>query len=134
MPIVATVKLGRRMVVVIVLAVHLVMLVVLVVVMVTAAHERPDEEPHAGEDQDDADDVSLLGLEGTAKLYADRGDDGGDEQGGENVPHRGKEAHPSHTGSAPPPRSADNRQRQPVTRQDRVQKADGAAGNEERDR
>lgn len=121
--------------------IHLVVVRVLVAVsgmavrMATVARERPGQKPDSGKYEDDADDVALLRLEGMTELEAHGSNDARDDQRGEYVSDRGKEADPGNVRDAPPLRPPDNCQRHPVIRQDGVEEADGAGGDDqERDR
>ena len=86
--------------------------------------ETPDEEREAGDDQDAADDVSLLCLDLLLELEADEGDDSAQNDGGEHMSKGGKAADLGHANERPPFGAADHREGHPVIRQHGMHDAD----------
>jgi len=98
--------------------------------MSAVTRQAPNSKPDTGENEHDANNMPLLGLEGRTELKTDQRDDPAEDDRGQDVPHRGQQTDACRVNDTPPLCPGHDRQRDPVIRQDRVEKPDCAGGDE----
>jgi hypothetical protein len=101
------------------------------VVVMSAASKTPDKESDSGGNQDDADDVALLGFERLAKLQSNEGDDSGEDDGRQYVADRGQKARTRRPRYGPAVGASNNGERDPVIGKNRMQESDDTRREEQ---
>jgi hypothetical protein len=90
---------------------------------VSVAGQSPDQESDAGDNQDPADDVALLGFDLLLELEPDQGDNSTERDGYEHVAGSRQGSHPRQAPQAPALRSGDDGQWHPMVGKNRVDDA-----------
>ena len=107
----------------VVVVVNFVAVTVVVAVRVPVSGQTPEEKADAGQDQDAADDVALLGLDLLLEAEPDESDHSGEDQRCEDVAGSGQGADPGYPEKAPALGAADDREGHPVVGKDGMNEA-----------